>query len=177
MGRCGLHRVVRCDAFLPKITERKSGKSRLDHKVRPAAGEVRASGNARVGKIAMTPHENAHSEITKKLAISSRRPGSQSPRARSAAVAALAMGYATSHATHGRIQEATPKIGFFGDVADLQHRWQHLVTPSSNEKEISHGRVSWHLEAVEPAALVGGVEHTARNQCVDPSGEIVRAGE
>ena len=47
----------------------------------------------------------------------------------------------------------------------------------SNEKEISHGRVSWHLEAVEPAALVGGVEHTARNQCVDPSGEIVRAGE
>lgn len=33
------------------------------------------------------------------------------------------------------------------------------------------------LEAVEPAALVGGVEHTARNQCVDPSGEIVRAGE
>ena len=47
----------------------------------------------------------------------------------------------------------------------------------SNETEISHGRVSWHLEAVEPAALVGGVEHTARNQCVDPSGEIVRAGE
>ena len=33
------------------------------------------------------------------------------------------------------------------------------------------------LEAVEPATLVGGVEHTARNQCVDPSGEIVRAGE
>ena len=48
---------------------------------------------------------------------------------------------------------------------------------ASNETEISHGRVSWHLEAVEPAALVGGVEHTARNQCVDPSGEIVRAGE
>jgi hypothetical protein len=33
------------------------------------------------------------------------------------------------------------------------------------------------LEAVEPAALVGGVEHTGRNQCVDPSGEFVRAGE
>jgi len=33
------------------------------------------------------------------------------------------------------------------------------------------------VEAVEPAALEGGVEHTARNQCVDPSGEIVRAGE
>jgi len=33
------------------------------------------------------------------------------------------------------------------------------------------------VEAVEPAALEGGVEHTARNQCVDPSGEFVRAGE
>src|SRR4029453_1277788 len=32
------------------------------------------------------------------------------------------------------------------------------------------------LEAVEPAALVGGVEHAARNQCLDPGGEIVGGG-
>ena len=60
-----------------------------------------------------------------------------------------------------------------------REKWKKLADTAHrpNEKEISHGRVSWHLDAVEPAALVGGVEHTARNQCVDPSGEIVRAGD
>ena len=59
----------------------------------------------------------------------------------------------------------------------LVTRGSYLLKGAVGFTEISHGRVSWHLEAVESAALVGGVEHTARNQCVDPSGEIVRAGE
>src|SRR5260370_22691575 len=88
----------------------------------------------------MTPHANAHSAITKMLAITSWRPGSQSPRERYAAVAALTTKYATSHATHGRIQDATPKMGFFR----LRGRFatsvaQNPVTPSSNETKLSHG--------------------------------------
>src|SRR5216683_6517455 len=33
------------------------------------------------------------------------------------------------------------------------------------------------LQAVEPAALICGVEHAAGNQCLDPGGKIVAGGD
>src|ERR1700676_5439369 len=97
----------------------------------------------------MTPHANAHSEITKMLAIPSSRPGSHSPRARPAAVAALTMKHAISHATHGRIQDATPKIGFFR----LRRRFatsvagpcgfRHLTRTRSATATLSERQLKW----------------------------------
>src|SRR4029434_8526155 len=41
---------------------------------------------------------------------------------------------------------------------------------------VGHARVLG-LQAVEPAALIRGIEHAASNQCLDPDGEIPGGGD